>query len=80
MPAKAVIEAIRPTKDQLDDHPVVEVDLTVRTEQGNVFSASLRTAVPAVRLPEFRPGWTIGVKYAEIDGRMKVEAADAYVP
>ncbi|MFC4302574.1 hypothetical protein [Cohnella boryungensis] len=80
LPGKAVIESIQPTNAQLDDHPIVTMEVTVTAENGEVFRAPLRTAVPIIRVPEFQQGRTIDVKYAVVEGRMKVVAVGAYHP
>ncbi len=78
--AQAVINSIRQTNAQVDDQPVVLLDLTVTKPDGEVVHTTVRTAIQIVNIPSFQKGCAIEVKYLTLGGEPKFEVVGAYVP
>jgi hypothetical protein len=59
-PSTATVSAIRPTQQVVNMQPVIEFDLQVATEAGEV-PVSVSQAVPQAMVPQVQPGATVNV-------------------
>jgi hypothetical protein len=57
--AKAKVLVITDTRSRINNNPVVDLQFSVMTEDGQSYAASLRTAISPVDLPRYQPGMTV---------------------
>ncbi len=78
--ARAMVMSITPTNVQLDDQPVVILELDVSLPYGSTERVAVRTAIHVANVPLYQPGNEIDVKYKEMPGGLRVAVAGAYLP
>ncbi len=80
IPAQAVVRSIQPTNAILGNEPVVVLELDVRTREGEIKRAVVRTAIYTVHIPKFQEGREVSVKYSEGSQGLAVAVEGAYLP
>ena len=80
IPAQAVVHSIQPTNATLGNEPVVILELDVRTREGEIKRAVVRTAIYTVHIPKFQEGREVSVKYSEGPQGLAVAVEGAYLP
>ncbi|MHA7966902.1 hypothetical protein ACX93W_22570 [Paenibacillus sp. CAU 1782] len=78
--SRATVVSITPTDVQLDEQPVVLLELDVRLPYGGVERVTVRTAIPVAKVPLYQRGCEIEVKYKEMPEGLRVAVEGAYLP
>jgi hypothetical protein len=68
----ATVRTVDQTGTMLNDNPVLRLDVTVATADGQVFDSVLELLVPLVELHQVNPGLRIPVRYLPGDPSMVV--------
>lgn len=76
--AEAVVHSITQTNTTYNNNPQVILEMTVTKEDGETFTARVKTVIPVVNIPQYQPGSTITVKYVEENGERRVAVLGAY--